>query len=217
MVKELAQKLARIHYTKVPTKKKLRLFKQIRTDVKEAYERFPIGQLIDELKLDCLKENDLLKEIDFIEKVVLKLNPKIVFIHNDFRNRNILVKEKNNEQDKLTICDFEYGHYGYRGSDLGFLFGAWGQHKFVLEPEFVSDDVMEQFLQYYNEECIKINGQQYLKDERNTIENLIREAEVFYLSFTLLSVTFFLCKDGEGEMKFGEKSINKNLMMVSNY
>ena len=217
MVKELAQKLAKIHYTKVPTKKKLRLFKQMRANVKESYEKFPIDQLIDDLKLDCLKENDLLKEMDFVERIILKLNPKIVFIHNDFRNTNILVKEKNNEQDKLTICDFEYGHYGYRGSDFGFLFSTWGIHKFVLEPEFVTDDIMRPFFQYYNEECIKINGEEYLKDERNTIENLIREAKIFYLSFSLLGVTFCLCKDHQDDMKFGEKSVNKNLMMVSNY
>lgn len=214
MVKELAEKLAQIHYLKVPIKRKNYLFDLIDKNYHEAYEKFQIDQLIDQLNLDCLKNNDIKYEIQFIKNVIIQLNSPIVFCHNDFRNSNILVRE-NNQTHKLTICDFEYGYYGYRGFDLGFLFSNWGGRTLLNEAttQDFDDSNYFYFLKCYKKACIRINGENYSKNQNNSLEKLINEAKVFHLLVTLWGCVFCLqCE----ENLFGNY-MGRDMMMVRNY
>jgi choline/ethanolamine kinase len=128
LVNELSRKLARVHAMDVPIKKTGNwVFETFDSFYEIAYQKFPINQLIEECNCETLKKHDLKKEIQWLKNCVKETNSPIVFCHNDFRGSNIMVTDPNNnnigdKKDRITLCDFEYSSYGYRGYDFGCIF-----------------------------------------------------------------------------------------------
>jgi len=202
-VKELAQKLARFHSLQVPLSKKNHLHQSIVDLHARAYKKYPIDQLIAEMKLETLANNDLISEFEFIKKLMIKTDSPVVFVHNDFRNRNLLVKDEGGiEGDMIVVCDFEYANYTYRAYDFGTLFSkAWGGMALKRKP-LVADEVMRPFFEEYIDEMIRIHGREkYLSDKRNTVERMLLEVKVFHLIPIMFACVFFLQADEEKQME----------------
>jgi thiamine kinase-like enzyme len=174
----------------------------------KAYKEAPIDELIKELKLITLQKYDLKLEIEWLKKCILTLNSPVVFSHNDLYGNNIMVRE-DNSINKLTICDFEFASYIYRGYDLGFLFTFWDRKKFIEDIPFPSDKIIKEFLSIYLDECVKLHGKEYLNDTRNTISHLMSELKVFILTFFMMYLTCCL------QINSDHKNMRKSSLMVS--
>ena len=208
----MAQKLARFHSLQVPLSKKNYLHKNLVDLHDRAYKKFSIDQLIAELKLETLANNDLISEFEFIKKLMVKADSPVVFVHDDFRNSNLLVKDEGGiEGDMIVVCDFEYANYTYRALDFGMLFSQWGEKKFERKP-LAADEVMRPFFEEYIDEMIRIHGREkYLSDKRNTVERMLLEAKVFHLIGIMFGCVFCLQLDEEKQIEM----FSRSSMMVS--
>ena len=211
-MKELAQKLARFHSLQAPLGKKNHLHQSIVDLHTRAYKKYPIDQLIAELKLETLANNDLITELEFIKKLMIKTDSPVVFVHDDFRTPNILVKDEGGiEGDMIVVCDFEYANYTYRALDFGQLFSSWGEKKFERKP-LVADEMMRPFFEEYINEMIRIHGREkYLSDKRNTVERMLLEVKVFHLIGKIFGCVFCLQLDEEKQVEM----FSRTSMMVS--
>jgi len=63
-------------------------------------------------------------EYRWLKSVVLELNAPVVFCHNDLHGSNILYNE-NHKNAEITLIDFDYSCYNYRGYDIGNHFCQW--------------------------------------------------------------------------------------------
>jgi thiamine kinase-like enzyme len=211
-VTELAQKLARFQALKVPFKKENATFKNFKDLHTRMYQRFPgLEQMIVQLNLETLKSKSILTEVDWCEKVVHALNASQSFVHYDFRDMNLLVKDVGGtEGNHLVVCDFEYASYGYRGIDFGSLFYQWGRQGMVKHPLPV-DNVMKAFFDEYIAEMVKINGENYLKDKRNCSDFMIKETKIFHLVRQLFICMICIGMEDDNQIE----TFNKENMLVS--
>ena len=135
-----------------------------------------------------------MNEINWVKKTAVNSNSPIIFCHNDVRNSNILVREKDCDEDnKLVFCDFEWSAYGWRGFDLAHLFTEWQRDEFNIGiPLMPSDQQIQWFLNNYIEQFSKINGHQIYQDQRNDINYLMKETKTFmliiYMYFILITM-----------------------------
>ncbi|CAG2180415.1 unnamed protein product [Oppiella nova] len=133
-----------------------------------------------EVKATTLLSVDLKAEIDWLKTCLTATNSPIVFSHNDFRGPNIMVREGNEKDSQsidITLCDFEYSCYSYRGFDFGAIFEDWGRTSVEEVNENISDSVLKRFMKSYLEESIQINGNNYRDNSVNTIDHLVGEAK----------------------------------------
>ncbi|KAH9494791.1 hypothetical protein Btru_020625 [Bulinus truncatus] len=123
----VAEKLAQFHNLDMPLCKKPRWFKSlVRGWIKDIQNNSDLNRVtISHLKEKC-PSFDLDTEFSELLKMANDLNCPIVFCHNDLHGGNILLAEKaTSHTQKMTIIDWEYGHYNYRGFDLGNHFNEW--------------------------------------------------------------------------------------------
>jgi len=218
LVNELSRKLAKVHSMDVPIKKTGNwIFSTFDTFYETAYQNFPINDLIEECNCQTLKSYDLKQEIQWIKNVILQTDSPIVFNHNDFRGSNIMVTgvENNNideVKDKLTLCDFEYSSYGYRGIDFGTIFAEWGRtmNDYKTLHNFPEDSVIKPFIDSYIDESVQIHGIEYSADKKNSVEQLLKEVKVFTLVSNIFMVVICLKNDDSVE----EFPIDKKISMV---
>ena len=130
IVKTVFQLLAKIHSMNVPIKRNVEsLHKFMRNLYKEAYEKFAIEQDLEQYNCKTLKEENFLKELEWVWDQIRRIKSPIVFSHNDFRSSNIMITEPN---DEVVICDFEYSTYTYRALDLVQMMSEWGRDQWDL-------------------------------------------------------------------------------------
>ena len=158
-------------------------------------------QEIKKQNYDILKRVDFVSEINWLLKVIEGLdNCPIVFSHNDFNKKNILVKETEGSEDiQIFLIDFDWSSYNYRGVDLGQYFSSWAQ----IEPdfgsgEFPTDEQMLPFIDAYIEEMSQILGDSYAKQEINSRKQLIKEAKIFSLLSFMKDYMYFIFQIGKG-------------------
>ena len=68
---------------------------------------------------------DFESEIEYLVGLITKLDPPVVFSHNDINTGNILVKEESECSDPVVLIDYEFSSYNYRGFDLANHFNEW--------------------------------------------------------------------------------------------
>ncbi|XP_071549990.1 choline/ethanolamine kinase isoform X2 [Panulirus ornatus] len=78
------------------------------------------------------------KEMDYLKNVVSKAQSPVVFAHNDMQEGNILMKtDTKSHGDHISLIDFEYCSYNYRGFDLANHFCEWMyEYKLPVYPYF---------------------------------------------------------------------------------
>ena len=112
----------------------------------------------------------------------------LVFSHMDFHRLNRLVRETtlpNGEIEKeFYFVDLDSSLYSYRGYDFAAFFDSLYQiEPYFRRDHFVSDNIILKFLKVYREECGKIQGQKYLDDPINSLEQMLREVKFFVLNY----------------------------------
>ncbi|XP_076805139.1 choline/ethanolamine kinase-like isoform X2 [Clavelina lepadiformis] len=70
-------------------------------------------------------QHDVSEEVQFVKRMVLQMQPVVVFCHNDAQEGNLLCADDNNRQNPVQMIDFEYSSYNYRGFDIGNHFCEW--------------------------------------------------------------------------------------------
>ena len=191
LVKDLAQRLARIHSMDVPIKRSGNwLFDYFDESLKLTKERFDLKALIEESKSQTLKTYDIEEELQWLKRAIIESKSPHIFTHLDFRGSNIMITES----DGIVLCDFEYSCYGYRGFDFGTLFSEWGRvwGQWTQPHEYPSDETIKQFIGPYIEESIKLKGKQFSEDNRNSIENILKEVKLFSLVGYMWIIMFLL-------------------------
>ena len=109
----------------------------------------------EELKMiDEIKQLISPTETEFLLSNIRRIQPLVVFSHNDLHSGNIL-KHKDNEE--YFFIDFEYSHYNYRGFDIAnLLVESMMDYSYdkppyytIVESKYPDRDVARDFLDYY--------------------------------------------------------------------
>ena len=181
----------------------------------EAFNKFPIKDLINELNLETLKKYDLKEEIQWLKKTLEDIGSPNVFSHIDFRGSNIMIVEPN---DQIILCDFEYSSYGYRGFDFGSIAVEWNRHideLFKAEnflEKYPNDNQIKTILKPYIEESERIFGKKWSEDRINSMDQLVKEVKLFSMVANMFIVLFAIKNDEKDEKAF---PMDKKIMMVS--
>jgi ethanolamine kinase len=204
--------LAQFHSLDVPLAKDLNWLKRYFNEFYDkGYQEFPIDHIIKEVNAQNLIKRNLKEEYEWLLRCIDAMNSPIVFSHNDFRGSNLLVHEivDDNNPRLITLCDFEYSCYYYRGFDLGVCLSEFGNTLLSAPQQIPSDKVLEEFLRGYLDESIKIHGEEYGLNDQNSMRRLINETKVFALAAKMFGVMFLFRTK---ELFFTQ---NKNDIMVN--
>lgn len=92
----------------------------------------------DAQKIAKLQLFNFQKEMEFLRKVVGKVQSPVVFAHNDMQEGNILLNtHAKTRDDQVCLIDFEYCSYNYRGFDVANHFCEWVyEYKLPVDPYF---------------------------------------------------------------------------------
>ncbi|GFR88621.1 choline/ethanolamine kinase [Elysia marginata] len=124
----VAEKLARFHSLDMPLCKKPRWFKSmVRGWIKDVQNN-PETYKMAKDALEKMSPNfDLETEFKDLLRTASNLNCPVVFCHNDLQGGNVLFADQSSDTvpAKITIIDWEYAHYNFRGFDLGNHFNEW--------------------------------------------------------------------------------------------
>lgn len=122
----IAQRLSCYHRMIMPVNKQPTT---IMAKLQLYHENLQHVQFNDQHKSELLKEFlrfDILKEIDFVKKLIKDIESPVVFCHNDVQEGNLLYLGKADEKENpIQMIDFEYSCYNYRGFDIGNHFCEW--------------------------------------------------------------------------------------------
>ena len=132
---------------------------------------------------------------------------------------------RNKHGERIVICDFDEGEYGNRGIDFVELFRSWkhqnntfDRYNMAYPPE---DILLEQLLQYYHEENVRLFGVEYSKTSLNSVKHYIKEMKVFWLWRQFFAVTRLVMMlddsdqvDGHLLNLFRQELPDKNTLMV---
>lgn len=88
--------------------------------------------------MERLQKINYVKEMDYLKTVVSKVQSPVVFAHNDMQEGNILMKTNTKpHEDRISLIDFEYCSYNYRGFDLANHFCEWMyEYKLPVYPYY---------------------------------------------------------------------------------
>ncbi|XP_054161784.1 choline/ethanolamine kinase-like [Oppia nitens] len=210
---QLAGLLAQFHAMPVPIARTGDWFRQfVDSQLTKANRLFPLADMFVRLDTKNLMTVDLKKECQWLHRCLAAVNSPVVFAHNDFRGANVLVHELADDdggggcdtdgqqsvvdRQLLTLCDFEYSCYGYRGFDFGAIFEDWGRTETNNIGGNVSDETLRKFMTSYLDESVRIGGMAYREDSMvNTVDHLVREAKVFLMAQQMFFIMFCLATE----------------------
>ncbi|GFO01320.1 choline/ethanolamine kinase [Plakobranchus ocellatus] len=124
----VAEKLARFHTLDMPLCKKPRWFKSlVRGWIKDVKNNLDKRTEIKDALQKMSPNFDLEAEYKELLRTASNLNCPVVFCHNDLQGGNVLLADQASGSTSagITIIDWEYAHYNYRGFDLGNHFNEW--------------------------------------------------------------------------------------------
>nr|XP_011415406.2 choline/ethanolamine kinase [Crassostrea gigas] len=185
----IAQKLAYFHTLEMPLPKQPNFLRKQMNEWMDEVERIlqksssvEFGPFIRKLQTYQLR-----KELSELLSIMEMCSSPVLFSHNDLQEGNILLKEEKSDDlcERLTIIDWEYCSYNYRGFDLGNHFCEWSCDYsceaypfYSYHPEdYPSKQTQKAFFQHYLEEQnkylpnpVKVNDEllQHLYKEANT-------------------------------------------------
>ncbi|KAL0281631.1 UNVERIFIED_CONTAM: hypothetical protein PYX00_002557 [Menopon gallinae] len=118
----IADAVAQIHSMQVPISKEPRwLWDTIERWLRDMENHMRAGE-ISPNKLALIEDiinRDLKQELRWLRNYLSSVHSPVVFCHNDLQEGNILMKENvSDNTNHLTVIDFEYCAYNYRGFDL---------------------------------------------------------------------------------------------------
>jgi len=105
-----------------------------------------------------------------------------------------LVKDYNKTQDtndRIVLSDFEFSSYCFRGRDFGIVFDDWLNFN-ELTYEKSHQSIIVPFLESYYFENVKIYGNSYAEEEKNSVKHLLIESKIFLLLQKMFSIVYHL-------------------------
>ncbi|KAK3801541.1 hypothetical protein RRG08_047207 [Elysia crispata] len=124
----VAEKLARFHSLDMPLCKKPRWFKSmVRGWIKDVKNNLDKHREARDALEKMSPNFDLETEFKELLRTASNLNCPVVFCHNDLQGGNVLLADQASDTvpARITIIDWEYAHYNFRGFDLGNHFNEW--------------------------------------------------------------------------------------------
>ena len=198
-VQKLATKLADFHSLRMPIPKARNSTFTAMLDkespftkpIETSYNEGTVRKLIEELNCDTHKKMNTFEELRWLTKRIDDMKCPIVFSHNDFNRKNILMRDSSED---IYLIDFDYTNYNYRGVDFGQYFCSWAQEE---DPEFGSGDFpsneeMSVFIKAYINRMNELFGDSYAKQDLNSYDRFVKESKVFALNAYLKDNLYFI-------------------------
>lgn len=209
--KIIAKKFAQIHAMDVPIKKQPTwLFDILDQWLQDIYDYTPDPnrpQLIPNPSLEReMCAFDYKSELKWLRQLLSTCGSPVVFSHNDLAEGNILIPEDSTAyEDGVVFIDYEWAHYNYRGFDLGNHFAEYlydyanpdYPHYWVDFSAYPNDHQKRLFVREY------IRHSKHLTIDRETEDQLIREADYFALAAHLLWTLWCITKARTSPMRYG--------------
>jgi len=190
LLRQVAQKLARIHSLVLPIRKQPWQLRECRAGIEFCYSTTDVPKLVEELNLDQFKRRDLAVEFADLERILERANVPLVFCHNDFRGCNMLVTTDAKEQQKVLICDLEYANYGPRAYDIAAFMLEWGKDPTMADLTNITlppMDAIEHFVQLYREAMDELQPG-YSSRAENSTAKLVIETRTYFLALSMFIV-----------------------------
>lgn len=158
--------------------------------------------LLESIDVDLIE-----REIEDIRKRLNLRNSPVMFCHNDLNAGNMLV----NVKGEISVIDYEYGSYNFRGFDLGNFFCEWTMNykyepypKFKIESALWPNQAQQQvFFHEYILQTKQLNGEQNPTVTQQEIQKLQLETEQFSLCSHLLWSLWGIIQYDVSEIHFG--------------
>lgn len=187
IMKLVAERLANFHSLDMPLCKKPRwMYSAIKRWISEIQNNFSVHsnnrKQTETETILRLQAIDMEKEFNLLMEILSKIDSPVVFCHNDLQEGNILFNDKEADPDKrITIIDWEYGNYNYRGFDLANHFCEWAicydDVTFCVEPErYPPRHKQYDFFRHYLKAC----GQETVSEE--DLRRMYAETNTFALA-----------------------------------
>ncbi|XP_022286584.2 choline/ethanolamine kinase-like isoform X1 [Crassostrea virginica] len=190
--KTIAKKLAYFHTLEMPLTKQPNFLRKQMNEWLDDVERIlqkPASHAHTPMlqKLQSYRLREQLKEL---LSVMDKCPSPVLFSHNDLQEGNILLMEDEiDETKRVTVIDWEYGSYNYRGFDFGNHFCEWScdysckeYPYYSYHPEdYPSVQRQYEFFHNYLEEQNKYRTDPVEVNEE-TLKQLYKEANVFAMT-----------------------------------
>ncbi|XP_078667988.1 choline/ethanolamine kinase-like isoform X1 [Branchiostoma floridae x Branchiostoma belcheri] len=125
----IGRKMARLHKLEMPLCKEPKwLIDHLKSYLSNVLNNVSFKEESKAKQLKQLLSYDLDAELQFILRLIEDTHSPVVFCHNDLQEGNILVDDKNGvapTDDRVTVIDYEYSAYNYRGFDFANHFCEW--------------------------------------------------------------------------------------------
>ena len=210
LVSCFAKKLAQVHSLVLPLSKKPRDYVKIIRDnfdkdwviFKEFLEETPFPEGSPEHHKELVQKvinYDFMQPLEWVTEHVSKIKSPVVFSHNDMNLTNCLINPEEDEEDKITLIDFEFSGYNYRGCDIGRHFHYRGDdvtkyskndpEAFTKRIAYPSEEERRFFVKEYLSQYKRLNGN--LDDSIDNEDHVLLESEV-YGSLVKLFLVWYL-------------------------
>ena len=165
-------------------------------DLKNSYLTGLVRDEITKKNYQMLAKFNFVEEMKWLRKLMVNVGSPIIFTHNDFNRRNILIRETEDKTDfDIFLIDFDWSSYNFRGADFGQYFSGWCQKASDWECNpFPSDQEMSVFIDAYIKRMTEIFGEKYAKQDINSRERLCKESKVFAMYSMVRDVIFCIWK-----------------------
>lgn len=205
--KTIGRKLGEFHNLEMPLCKKPKwLHEVMHRWLNEVKEAFLCNGLIKNEKLRKSLPKNLEKEmIDLLDSLE-KLNSPVVFCHNDLQEGNVLWLDVcADPSKKLTVIDWEYCAYNYRGFDFGNHFLEWCYDYDVNEPPYFHfyDDAYPKKKQQYEFFEAYLSTHSKTETTEKDLQRLYIEANSFTLASHYMWGLWSLVQSRTSEINFG--------------
>ncbi|GAB1609617.1 choline/ethanolamine kinase-like isoform X1 [Argonauta hians] len=213
--KSIATKLGYFHTLEMPLCKRPKwLYDVMHMWLSEIKEAFLLNGLWTQEDLRKFLPKNLEKEMHDLMDSLEKINSPVVFCHNDLQEGNVLILDSCDDPvKKLTVIDWEYCAYNYRGFDLGNHFLEWCYDYNVDEPPyfaFCEESYPSKKTQYeFFEAYLASNSKSEITEQQ--LKTLYVEANSFALASHFMWGLWSLVQSRTSEINFGylEYALNR--------
>lgn len=216
--RQIAHQLATVHSLNVPICKEPRfLWQMMKKWVHQTHECLDdrtMAEHADKVNIiKDLRQFSFEKEMDFLKHYFARVPSPVVFCHNDLQEGNVLRhSDVKGGPQRLTLIDFEYCSYNYRGFDLANHFCEWLYDYSTPQPPFFAEhrnrwpdrDQQLCFIRAYLEHRSKADprgtGQQTTEEEE---ERMLDEIQVYSLGSHLFWAMWSITNAVSSAISFG--------------
>ncbi|XP_066275835.1 choline/ethanolamine kinase-like isoform X2 [Branchiostoma lanceolatum] len=125
----IGRKMARLHKLEMPLCKEPKwLTDHLKSYLSNILNNISFKEEPKSKQLKKLLSYNLEAELQFILRLIEDTHSPVVFCHNDMQEGNILVDDQDGAtptDDRVTVIDYEYSAYNYRGFDFANHFCEW--------------------------------------------------------------------------------------------